>query len=416
MRKLTTGEFVKRAKKVHGDKYDYSKVKYVNSGAKVCIICPKHGEFWQIANSHLRGQGCPKCGVIARSFKQTKTTEEFIEQAIAVHSEKYDYSKVDYLGDKVKVCIICSEHGEFWMTPHNHIRGQGCPKCGAIKARDSQKLTKDEFIRRAKEVHGNKYDYSKVKYISYHTKVEIICKKHGEFWQSPAHHLRKGGCPKCVGRNKTTEEFIEQAKEVHENKYDYSNVMYTRSEKKVCIICPEHGEFWQTPHKHLSGSGCPECGKYHGKAAYRKAYETKKKNGTFNTSSFEEDLCASLILRYGNTDVVREYNSDVRYPFRCDFYIKSLDLFIELNGHYTHGGHWFDENDEEDIKQLEEWKRRNKSKKYGKYSGAIDVWTRRDVLKREMARKNNLNYVVLWNQGDISQWFEEGCPVRQDWK
>ena len=125
MSKITTNEIIAKAKLVHGDKYDYSKVDYVKDYIKVCIICPEHGEFWQRPHAHLQGQGCPKC----KSKKQTCTTDEFIAKAKKIHGDKYDYSKVDYSNAHTKVCIICPNHGEFWQTPNNHLRGHGCPKC-----------------------------------------------------------------------------------------------------------------------------------------------------------------------------------------------------------------------------------------------------------------------------------------------
>ena len=182
-------------------------------------------------------------------------TQEFIEKAKKIHGDKYDYSKVEYVHSHTKVCIICPKHGEFWQAPRHHLNGNGCPYCaGKIR------LTTEEFIRRAKEVHGDKYDYSKVEYVHSHTKVCIICPKHGEFWQMPLHHLKGGGCPNCVGNKRlTTEEFIRRAKEVHGDKYDYSKVEYVNARIKVCIICPEHGEFRQTASEHLRGQGCPKC-------------------------------------------------------------------------------------------------------------------------------------------------------------
>ena len=123
-KKIDKETFVKRSISVHGDKYDYSKVNYVNSSTKVCIICPEHGEFWQIPPSHMKGFGCAECG---GSKKSTK--EQFVEKAMAIHGDKYDYSKVVYLSSKKKVCIVCPEHGEFWQTPHDHLAGKGCAKC-----------------------------------------------------------------------------------------------------------------------------------------------------------------------------------------------------------------------------------------------------------------------------------------------
>jgi len=116
MKRLTTEEFIKKAKEIHGDRYDYSKVNYITAKTKVCIICPKHGEFWMEPVNHLSGQNCPKC---VGGVRLTK--EEFITKANEVHNNKYDYSKVDYVNSQTKVCIICPEHGEFWQTPEKHI-------------------------------------------------------------------------------------------------------------------------------------------------------------------------------------------------------------------------------------------------------------------------------------------------------
>ena len=248
--RMTTEEFIEKAKKVHGDKYDYSKVKYVNKDTKVTIICPTHGEFEQNPRSHLTGQGCPSCG-----GNKKLTTEEFVERARIVHGDKYDYSKVDYVNNNTKVTIICPTHGEFEQKPSGHLTGRGCPYCSGKK-----KLTTEEFIEKARKVHGDKYDYSKVNYVDCSTKVTIICPTHGEFEQTPYWHYSGGGCPSCSGNKKlTTEEFVERARIVHGDKYDYSKVKYVDSNTKVTIICPTHGEFEQTPFAHLLGQGCPVC-------------------------------------------------------------------------------------------------------------------------------------------------------------
>ena len=195
---LTTEEFIKKGKTIHNNKYDYSKVEYKNNRTKICIICPQHGEFWQTPGSHLSGCGCPKCANNKKSVSQKSNTEEFILKARDVHGDKYDYSKVEYSKNSVKVCIICPEHGEFWQTPNNHLNGQACQKCYNNRRGVSQKSNTEEFIEKARKIHGNKYDYSKVKYVNVNTKVCIICPKHGEFWQRPDNHLTsKCGCPLC---------------------------------------------------------------------------------------------------------------------------------------------------------------------------------------------------------------------------
>ena len=259
-RKITTETFIKELKEKWGDKYDFSKVNYINAHTKVCIVCPKHGEYWTYPVT-IRTSGCRKCSV----EKHSLTTEEFIEKARKVHTDKYDYSKVNYINANTKVCIVCPEHGEFWQTPASHLNGIGCPKCGFERIREKNKITLNEFIKKAKEVHGDKYDYSKVEYVNNKTKVCIICPEHGEFWQTPDSHLRGGGCKKCLNeklssdRLLTTEEWIEKARKVHGDKYDYSKTIYKGYYEKVCITCPEHGEFWQLAYNHLQGKGCGQC-------------------------------------------------------------------------------------------------------------------------------------------------------------
>ena len=248
--KSTTEDFIKKAREIYGDRYDYSKVKYKGNKEKVCIICPEHGEFWMSPNNHLRGHRCPGC------FGTPKlTTKQFIARAKEIHGELYDYSKVDYQGLSKKVCIICRDHGEFWTSPACHLNGHQCPQCSGV-----QKITVPIFIERCTERHNGKYDYSNVQFDSLQDFVKIICPEHGEFWQRANVHYRGYGCPICGGSKRlTNEEFIEKAKLVHEDKYDYSKVQYKNTATKVCIICPEHGEFWQTPNNHLFGAGCPTC-------------------------------------------------------------------------------------------------------------------------------------------------------------
>jgi hypothetical protein len=254
-RKLTKKEFVEKAIRKHGDFYDYSKVEYINSYTKVCIICPIHGEFWQTPNDHLIGCGCPKCGKIKSAKSKTKSQEQLIKDFREVHGDWYDYSKVEYINRRTKVLIICPIHGEFWQTPNQHLSGQGCPYCGG-----TNKLTKEDFVEKSIKKHGDWYDYSKVDYVDNKTKVCIICPIHGEFWQIPSDHLNGHGCPHCKGVSKLTkEEFVEKAIKKHGDWYDYSKVEYVNSKTKVLIICPDHGEFWQTPNSHLRGSGCPYC-------------------------------------------------------------------------------------------------------------------------------------------------------------
>lgn len=190
-----------------------------------------------------------------------KTREEFIKECNIVHNNKYDYSKVEYINNKTKVCIICPEHGEFWQIPQDHTKGRGCTKCNGGVSH-----TNKEWLKKFKNTHGEKYSYNigDVK-LSSDVKIEIICPIHGIFEQSCMNHSLGQGCPKCANelnglkKRSNTEYFVSLARKVHGDKYDYSKVNYTNNRTEVCIICPKHGEFWQKPNVHLLNHGCPKC-------------------------------------------------------------------------------------------------------------------------------------------------------------
>ena len=190
-------------------------------------------------------------------------TELFIEKSKLIHGDKYDYFKVDYIKSKVNVIITCKVHGDFLQTPNNHLRGANCNKCGVITNSEKKKITSHEFIKRCNEIHGDRYDYTKVDYIDANTKVIIICKEHGEFYKTPSKHTNaKQGCAKCSGYYiPTTDEFIENARLVHGDIYEYSKVDYKYSNENVIITCKIHGDFLQRPSNHIkSKQGCPKCG------------------------------------------------------------------------------------------------------------------------------------------------------------
>lgn len=257
-----------------------------------------------------------------------KTTEEFIQQANEIHNYKYDYSKSQYEGAKKKVCIIChekdefgEEHGEFWQTPDGHLNlKSGCPICA-----NNVQLTTEQFIKKARKIHGNKYDYSKVSYVNYFTNVTIICPIHGEFQQLPSNHLKGEGCYFC-GKDRTADskrvsvnESIEKAKIIHNNFYDYSLTTYDKTSNKVTIICPIHGKFEQVMNNHLRGQGCPKC----------------------NLSKGEKEIVNQL--NSWNLSYIRQYKINISndinpsgYAF-IDFYLPDQNCFIEYNGiqHYV---------------------------------------------------------------------------------
>lgn len=194
MKKLTTEEFINRSKKIHGNTYDYSLVDYQGSHKKVYLICQIHGEFDILPFNHLNNKrGCKKCG-LSRTHKKNKVTvAEFIERAKKL--KEYKYSNLSFSKLTDKIILKCPKHGEFETSPKNILRGCGCRKCKFEKRRDS----KSEFIEKSKDFHNNIYDYTKVVYKTSHDKVEIICSKHGSFWQKPYQHVQGQGCRKCKG-------------------------------------------------------------------------------------------------------------------------------------------------------------------------------------------------------------------------
>ena len=192
MKILTKEKFIERANIVHTNKYNYSKVNYINGSTKVIVVCLLHGEFLQRPNSHLNGQNCPKCW-----YKHNFSVENFIQKAKKIYGDKYDYSKINYVNTSTNIIIVCPKHGEFSQRPNNHLRSLGCPKCSNYNKSLAQKHTMEEFIWNAKEIHGNIYDYSKINYINTQIKIDIICSKHGKFSQRPNEHLRGSGCPLC---------------------------------------------------------------------------------------------------------------------------------------------------------------------------------------------------------------------------
>ena len=194
------------------------------------------------------------------------TQEDFEERGKIAHDGKYDYSRSVYVRAKDLVEIVCPSHGVFTQGAFLHLQGNGCRLCRAEETGIRCRGTLATFIERSKATHGERYDYSLVEYKSIHTKVKIICKKHGEFLQKPTHHYGGVGCEKC-GKEKVAvtlalgkEEFTRRANTLHGDKYSYTKAVYKNSSTKLIVTCTEHGDWFTSPANHLIGSGCPACG------------------------------------------------------------------------------------------------------------------------------------------------------------
>jgi hypothetical protein len=216
--KLDEKEFIKRAKKVHCQTYDYINIKYTNIHTPIEIICKTHGSFFQNPNNHLKGHGCIECAGV-----NLKSTEQFVSESKLIHADTYNYEKTKYIGGKSKVIITCATHGDFEQYPNAHLKGHGCEKCSFKLISLAKRASKEEFIEKAKITHGLKYDYSNIEYINAKSEVEIICKEHGVFIQSPDSHVRGSGCPGCAeyGFNTDLPAILYYLKIKHENRFYY---------------------------------------------------------------------------------------------------------------------------------------------------------------------------------------------------
>lgn len=259
-RRLTVEEFINRCKTIHNNYYIYDDSCYTGLHNKIDIRCPEHGTFSQIALNHLVGHGCKICGSKLRRFHRAKntsriknefkyTTKQFIELAIAKHGDRYDYSRVEYINSQHKITIICKVHGEFEQFPQYHLQGYGCKLCVPLYLSDLNARGVDDFIRIANEVHGHKYNYSKVIYINQDTDVEIICDDHGSFYQKPRHHLRGQSCAKChisSGHNELIQ-YLENIEDIVINDRAIIDPF------EIDIYCPKkkvgieyHGIYWHS--------------------------------------------------------------------------------------------------------------------------------------------------------------------------
>ena len=380
--------FINKAIKIHGNKYDYSKVNYKNAITKVCIICPEHGEFWQTPTRHLEGRECIRCAANKKGKKIAKSKEIFIEQAKKIHKNIdgtpiFDYSKVEYINTSTKVCIIdhrinpntnC-EFGEFWQTPNKHLTGRGNELFSYIIKRGVEKrIDNDDFIEKCKKIHNNKFDYSNTIYNGTSKYITFECndinpntgEKYGKITQLASHH-KKGYLPSIISyvnigidKRKTTEKFINDAIKIHGNKYNYNKVIYIKDGIDVCITCSKHGDFWQKPNKHLNLQGCPKC----------KTSKLQTKN--------------RICLENNNIKYIEECNKKILpfiKNFRLDFYLPDYNIAIECQG----GQHF----------------------KSNNYFGGNEGFTKtvnRDIEKNKICEKNNITilYLIDTNKLDLN--------------
>lgn len=316
--KLTNDIFLSKAKMLHDNFYDYSLAVYVNYNTKVKIICPIHGVFEQTPNVHLNGHGCTKCGV-SKKKNIKKTLNEFISEANKVHLNKYDYSSSIYEGAHMKIKIICPIHGVFEQTPNTHLRNCGCKKCGDLSTSNKLSMSIEVFLDKAKILHSDKYDYSLVKYLNSYSKIKIICPIHGLFEQTPNTHLNGHGCLKCsIGKN-TKNKIKDNDSFIYDAKKIHGN-KYDYSLTNY-IGCKDNIKIICL--KHGEFEQLPN-GHLNGNGC--------QKCGLFfnKTENYLKSFIESLSINFV------ENSKTIITPLELDIYIPSHNLAIEFNGLYWH--------------------------------------------------------------------------------
>jgi hypothetical protein len=370
-RRITPESFLYNAKNKHGDKYDYTNVKYTLSDTPVEIICPKHGSFFQMPQVHLRGCGCPSCANELVSIKRRSDEEGIISRIKEIHGDKYDYSEIKYVNMHTKVKLTCKKHGEFFIIPNNLIHNQGCKKCGLERSNDSIRISVEEGIRRANIKHGNKYIYNIDSFKGIEVDMEITCPKHGIFLQKLRYHYGGTGCPKCGLHKLTTmrlgdtDNFIKKSNIIHDNKYDYSKSDFKGVGIDLEIICPIHGSFWQIPNNHYKGCGCPKCG-----------------NG--------ESKWETEITEYIKNDLYLEANKTRKIisPLEIDIFVPEANLAIEANGLWFHSTAFEKVTDQTHLNKTELCNAKNISL----FHIFEDEWkTKKDIVKSIISNKCNKN-------------------------
>lgn len=351
-KKLTTSEFIEKAKLKHGNKYDYSLVNYINSSSKIKLICLDCGyEFDQLAGNHLKGKGCRNCSLSQINTRKSRC-EDFIKKSKILHGDKYDYSLVEYINNKTYVNIICKSCGKIYKTtPDNHLSGSDC-RC----------LQKSKIEKTSLERYGT---------TNAMLNVHIADKLKNT-------NIERYGTPYYTSTN----DFKLKSKESLMNKYGVDHISKSSFyiENKNIIV--------------------------------DKIQKSLKLRSTYTKSKVEDVFYTKLVSIYGENDVERQYKS-IDYPYACDFYVKSRDLYIEFNGHWTHGDCFYSANSEYTNKFL----RRLNSNSGNYYRKAKYVFTKLDVEKVSIAKSNNLNYLVFWDNdlNDVDRWIFDGCPIGKDY-
>ena len=403
--------FIQKANEIHDGKYDYSKVDFKNLSTKVVITCPKHGEFSQLPSNHLKGQGCRKCGreslkelqkqgrgpwsssarkKAASTMEQkfgAKTWAESDEgrQALKDMCATDDVRKL--MSERAKSDIARKHYEETSMKNHGATHwtktDDGKQRLHEMFNTPEERQLRSERML-SKEVREKIEATSMARYgVPY-------------YWQSEDGRKR-------LKELLNSDEVAEKTRQTNLERYGCETWQGSEEGRKRLASEDVRSKTEKTNYERYGAktwSNTDEGKRAMSTYLQDKIIATKMEHGTINDSQPERDAYEYLVAKFGEDDIFPQHRSK-RYPYKCDFYIKSLDVFIELNIYWMHGGHWFDSNNPDDLKKLQAWLSNDKPS----YERAVYIWTRNDLDKRRTAEENKLNYFVFWNQ-DLSDFLE----------
>jgi len=293
-----------------------------------------------------------------------QTQEAFLTKAKLKHGEFYSYDKVQYIRSSQKVVITCPLHGDFQQVASAHLLGKGCKQCTGLVS-----PTQEEWIEKAVEVHGNKYDYSVTVYKNAYTKVDINCPNHGIFQKGPSEHLRGVGCNACKIREREIE-VRSRATHIHGDKYDYSQAVFYPNTSKTTIICPLHGPFLQSADSHLQGAGCRVC---------------KESKGEKKIRVLLERNCVPFVAQQ------KFEGCKLKSQLSFDFFLPTYNLCIEFNGrHHYEPDQFFGGSEEFAYVQA------------------------RDRIKQEYCKENNITLLVIHYKESVEKKLSEVINLKFD--
>lgn len=436
-RVMGADKFVERARSVHGSRYDYSCVQYVNSKTKVEIVCPAHGPFWQTPEKHLIGRGCPHRECVNAKIAATNLRTLGVERPLQSEDVRAEVRATNLSRYGVEHATQSPEIQARRAATFEARYGVSCnlrspDAVAAIEAKygGPSPFCSPEVRARARESMLSRYGVDNpMRVDEFKAKFCETCEsRYGSRWPLSSPEIRERIHATMLERYGVEYSFSsgdlrEKSAATCASRFGSQNPMQFDSVRAAqrSTMTSRYGVESSFQSGYLRDKARATCVERYGgpnpmcsREVVNRVLESKSRNGTFHTSRPEDALYEMLVGRFGVDDVVRQYRAP-EYDFACDFYIKSRNLRVELNASWTHGGHWFDASDAEDAAVLATWASRAASSDY--YNNAIHVWTDADVRKREAARAGGLNYVVFWDNElrDAAAWFERGCPDGRDW-